>query len=589
VDREERVGRERRRGRLTAVVAALLALWLAPAIAIAQPAPEPATGQAPKQPSFARHDMVVAANPIAASAGREVLRQGGSAVDAAIAVQLVLNLVEPQSSGIGGGAFIVLWSAKERRVLTFDGRETAPSAARPDRFIDADGKPLAFYDAVVGGRSVGVPGVLRALELAHRRYGKLPWARLFAPAIALAEQGFAVSPRLRSLLERDPYLRREEPARSYFYAEDGTPKTRLVNPALAATLRAIAEGGADAFYRGAIAHDIAAAVAAARASPGNLGESDLARYAATERTPVCGRYRGWRLCGMGPPSSGAVTLLEMLGLLERFDLARDRPPSVEAVHLLAEAGRLAYADRARYLGDPDFVPVPVAGLLDGSYLKARALLIDPARDMPGPAAPGEPRGSHARQWGSDAAPELPSTSDISIVDREGNALAMTTTIENVFGSRIMVRGFLLNNELTDFSFLPEVEGRPVANRVEPGKRPLSAMAPTLGFDRAGRLALVVGSAGGPAIINDVAKTVIAVIDWGYDLQAAIDLPNAGNRNGATEIEAGPSAEALAAALTARGHKVQISDRPSGLTGIRLTRRGLEGAADPRRDGAALGD
>jgi gamma-glutamyltranspeptidase/glutathione hydrolase len=569
------------------VAGALLALSLA--CAAAQPAPEPATGRAPKAASLARHDMVVAANPIAASAGRDVLRQGGSAVDAAIATQLVLNLVEPQSSGIGGGAFLVLWSAKERRVVTFDGRETAPQAARADRFIGPDGKPLAFYDAVVGGRSVGVPGDLRVLELAHRRYGKLPWAQLFAPAIALAEQGFPVSPRLRALLERDPYLRRDEPARSYFYAEDGTPRIRLVNPELAATLRAIAAGGADAFYQGAIAHDIVAAVAQARASPGDLAESDLAGYAAKERPPVCGPYRGYRLCGMGPPSSGAATLLEILGLLERFDLARDRPPSVEAVHLLAEAGRLAYADRGRYVADPDFVPVPLEGLLDRDYLKARALLIDPAHALPGPAAPGEPRGAHARQWGTDAAPELPSTSDISIVDRAGNALAMTTTIENVFGSRIMVRGFLLNNELTDFSFLPEVEGRPVANRVEPGKRPLSAMAPTLVFDRSGRLMLVVGSAGGPAIINDVAKTVIAVIDWGYDLQAALDLPNAGNRNGATEIEAGPSAAALAAALTARGHKVLIGDRPSGLTGIRVTRHGLEGAADSRRDGAAFGD
>jgi gamma-glutamyltranspeptidase / glutathione hydrolase len=572
-----------------ALSAALLALSLGAAAAQTPAAPEPATGRAPKQASLGRHDMVVAANPLAASAGRDVLRQGGSAVDAAIATQLVLNLVEPQSSGIGGGAFLVLWSAKERRVVTFDGRETAPSAARPDRFIGADGKPLAFYDAVVGGRSVGVPGALRVLELAHQRYGKLPWAKLFAPAIALAEQGFPVSPRLSALLERDPYLRRDEPARSYFYAADGTPKTTLVNPDLAQTLRAIAAGGADAFYRGAIAHDIVAAVAAARSSPGDLSESDLAAYAAKERAPVCGRYRADRLCGMGPPSSGAVTLLEMLGLLERFDLARDRPPSVAAVHLLAEAGRLAYADRARYLGDPEFVPAPIAGLLDADYLKTRTLLIDPAHALPGPAAPGEPRGTHARNWGTDAAPELPSTSDISIVDADGNALAMTTTIENAFGSRIMVRGFLLNNELTDFSFLPEIEGRSVANRLEPGKRPLSAMAPTLVFDRAGRLALVVGSAGGPAIINDVAKTVIAVIDWGYDLQAAIDLPNAGNRNGATEIEAGPSAEALAAALTARGHKVQISDRPSGLTGIRVTPRGLEGAADSRRDGAAFGD
>ncbi len=320
-----------------------------------------------------------------------------------------------------------------------------------------------------------------------------------------------------------------------------------------------------------------------------MTESDLAHYAAKERAPVCGHYRVYRLCGMGPPSSGAVTLLEMLEMLERFDRSRDKPPSIEAVHLLAEAGRLAYADRARYLADGDFVSVPLRGLLDGDYLRARSRLIDPERAMPGPAAPGDPPGSHAKNGGMGEAPELPSTSQISIIDRDGNALAMTTTIENAFGSRLMVRGFLLNNELTDFSFVPEQDGRPVANRVEGGKRPLSAMAPTLVFDARGRVKLVVGSAGGSAIINDVAKTVIAVLDWGYDLAAAIDLPNDGNRNGATEIEAGPSAASMAASLAARGHKVQITDRPSGLGGILLAPRGLEGAADPRRDGMALGD
>jgi len=324
-------------------------------------------------------------------------------------------------------------------------------------------------------------------------------------------------------------------------------------------------------------------------SPGDLSLSDLAGYAAKERAPVCGTYRAHRLCGMGPPSSGAVTLLEMLGMLGHFDLGAAKPPSVEAVHLMAEAGRLAYADRGRYLGDGDVVAVPLQGLLDPDYVAARARLIDRAHAMAAPAAPGDPPGSRADEHGDNAAPELPSTSQISIVDPAGNALAMTTTIENAFGSRVMVRGFLLNNELTDFSFVPEDQGRPVANRVQGGKRPLSAMAPTLVFDRHGKLALVIGSAGGPAIINDVAKTIIAVLDWNYDLAAAIDLPNDGNRNGATELEAGPSAAAMAAALAARGHKVQITDRPSGLGGILVTPRGLEGAADPRRDGVALGD
>jgi gamma-glutamyltranspeptidase/glutathione hydrolase len=572
-----------------ALVAAALLIGQAAAQTPPAPMPEASTGRTVAHTSLARHDMVVAANPIAAAAGRDVLRLGGTAVDAAIATQLVLNLVEPQSSGIGGGAFLVFWSAAEQRVVTFDGRETAPAAAKPDRFIGADGKPLAFYDAVVGARSVGVPGVLRMLEAAHARYGKLPWRDLFAPAIRLAETGVPVSPRLRSLLAKDTYLARYEPARSYFYDAAGAPRDMLHNPTLAATLRLIAEGGADAFYTGLLAGDIVAALRAVPGSPGDLTAGDLANYAAKERAPMCGVYRGYRLCGMGPPSSGAVTMLEMLGLLGHFDLAADRPPSVEGVHLFAEAGRLAYADRARYLADGDFINLPVSGLLDPAYISTRAQLIDRAHAMIGPAAPGEPSGSHADNWRDDAAPELPSTSHIAIIDPAGNALAMTTTIENAFGSRIMVRGFLLNNELTDFSFVPEINGRPVANRIEPGKRPLSAMSPTLVFDRQGRIKLVVGSAGGPAIINDVAKTVVAVLDWDYDLAAALELPNDGNRNGATEIEAGPSAASMAAALSARGHQVQITDRPSGLAGIRVTPRGLEGAADPRRDGAALGD
>ncbi|MGO8916000.1 MAG: gamma-glutamyltransferase [Stellaceae bacterium] len=569
--------------------ALLLTLLLVAGPALAQAPPEAATGRTEQHASTAGHEMVAAANPLAAAAGLEVLRRGGSAIDAVITTQLVLNLVEPQSSGIGGGAFLVYWSAAQRRVVTIDGRETAPAAARPDRFLGADGKPMAFYAAVVGGRSVGVPGVLRALELAHRRWGKLPWAELFAPAIALAEQGFAPSPRLRALLLRDPFLRLAEPTRRYFYDQDGAPKARLVNPELAATLGAIAAGGADAFYSGPIAADIVGAVAGAAVNPGDLALADLAGYRAKRRGPLCGSYRGNRLCGMGPPSSGAVTVLEMLGLLQRFDLARLGPGSVAATHLFAEAGRLAYADRDRYLGDADFVPVPVRGLLDPGYLAERSRLINPAHALPSPAAPGDPPGSHASDWGSDRAPELPGTSNIAIVDRAGDALAMTTTVENAFGSRLLVRGFLLNNELTDFSFAPAENGRPVANRVEPGKRPRSAMAPTLVFGRNGKLKLVVGSAGGPAIINDVAKTIIGVIDGHDDLPAAFDLPNDGNRNGATEIEAGPGADPMAAALRALGHTIAIGDRPSGLTGILVTPQGLEGAADPRRDGTALGD
>jgi gamma-glutamyltranspeptidase / glutathione hydrolase len=574
----------------TGIGGVTLALLLAIAPAHAQ-APEAATGRAEHHATVAAHDMVVAAHPLAAEAGRAMLRQGGSAIDAAIAAQLVLNLVEPQSSGIGGGALLVYWSAAERKVTSFDGRETAPAAAKPDRFLDDAGKPLGFYDAVIGGRSVGVPGVLRMLTLAHRRYGKLPWSAPFAPAIRLAETGFPISARLAALLALDKTLRRSEPSRSYFYQADGSPKpagTMLTAPEFAAVLRSIAAKGDEAFYDGTLADDIVKAVRLAP-HPGDLTAHDISGYAAMERPPVCGAYRGYRICGMGPPSSGAITVLQLLGLLAPFDLAAVKPPAIEAIHLLAEAGRLAYADRDRYVADGDFVAVPVRGLIDPRYLAQRATLIDRERAMSGPAPAGDPPGSHARDWGRDAAPELPSTSDLSIVDGDGNALAMTTTIENAFGSRIMVHGFLLNNELTDFSFMPVDNGRPVANRIEPGKRPRSAMAPTLVFDAEGKLALVVGSAGGPAIPNDVAKTIIAVLDWGYDLQAAIDLPNDGNRNGATEIEAGKDAAAIAAALTALGHQVRISERPSGLTGIRVMPQGLVGAADSRRDGVALGD
>jgi gamma-glutamyltranspeptidase / glutathione hydrolase len=552
-------------------------------------APEAPTARHPHAAGFATHDMVAAANPMAAAAGRDILRQGGNAIDAAIATQLVLNLVEPQSSGIGGGAFLVYWSAKEHRVVTFDGRETAPVAARPDRFLGPDGKPLGFYDAVVGGRSVGVPGLLRMLALAHRRYGTLAWASLFAPAIKLAEEGFDVPPRLQALLAGDPFLRREEAARRCFYEADGTPKARLANPEFAAVLHAIAEKGADAFYAGDVAQAIVAAVRGAPRHPGDLTPDDLAHYEAKERPPVCGAYRRYRLCGIGPPSSGTLTLLQIVGMLQQFHLARTAPQSPAALHLFAEASRLAFADRDRYMADSDFVPVPVRGLIDPAYLAGRARLINRDRAIAGRAPPGDPPGAHAKAWRDDRAPELSGTSHISIVDAAGNALAMTTTIENAFGSRLMVEGFFLNNELTDFSFLPEEDGKPVANRVESRKRPRSSMTPLLVFDPAGRLALTLGSAGGPAIIDDVAKSVIAVLDWHETLQAAFDTPNIGNRNGTTDIEAGPEAQRLAAALTARGHEVHVAERSSGLVGIRVTARGLEGATDPRRDGTALGD
>ncbi len=570
-----------------ALASALLGLWLGTSgAAVAE-----GFSVADRRPVVAQRDMVAAANPLAAEAGRDILRRGGSAIDAAIATQMVLNLVEPQSSGIGGGAFLVYWSERDRKVETYDGRETAPAAARPDRFLGQDGAPLGFVEAMIGGRSVGVPGTLRMLALAHRRHGRLPWARLFEPAIGLAEAGFPISPRLHDMLGDEKSLGRFEPARSYFYAADGSPKPvgeRLGNPAFAATLRAVAEHGPDAFYTGTIARDIVAAVTRAPVSPGDISLEDLSGYQAKERPPVCGEYRRYRICGRGPPSSGGSTVLEILGMLQRFDLRRLKPMSVEGLHLFAEAARLAYADRDRYLADSDFISVPLAGLIDHRYLAGRARLIDPQQDH-GRAEPGTPPSSHAALWRDGDSLDLPSTSHFSIVDAAGDAVSMTTTIEHEFGSRVMVDGFLLNNELTDFSLRPDVDGKPVANRVEPGKRPRSSMAPTLVFGPDGRFLLAIGSPGGPEIINYVALTLIAVLDWGYNVQAAVDLVHVSNRNGDTDVEIGPTGDAIAQELQARGHHVARREFESGLHGIMRTPHGLEGGADPRREGVALGD
>jgi gamma-glutamyltranspeptidase/glutathione hydrolase len=529
--------------------------------------------------------MVAAAHPLAVEAGLEILRAGGSALDAAVAVQMVLGLVEPQSSGIGGGAFLLHWSSAERRLRAYDGRETAPAAARPERFLDASGRPIPLAEAIASGAAVGVPGVLRMLELAHRRHGRLPWARLFAPAIRLAEQGFAVSPRLYRLLERESALRNDGAARALYYGSDDRPRPvgeRIANPDYAATLRRVAREGADAFYRGEIAADIVRAVRG-HARPGDMTLEDLARYRALEREPVCLAYRVHRVCSMGPPAGG-VTVLQILGILARTDFADAAPNSAEAVHLFSEAGRLAYADRARYLADPHFVAVPVAGLLDPAYLAARARLVG-ERSM-GRAEPGVPRGAQAHADSREAA--LSGTSHISIVDARGDAVAMTTTIESAFGARIMVRGFLLNNQLTDFAFMPGADGRPAANRVEPGKRPRSAMSPALVFDAEGRLRAALGSPGGSAIINYVAQAIVAMLDWKLDAQSAAALPHAGSRNGPTELERGTVYELLAPALAARGHEVRLADLASGLHVIERTPGGWRGGTDPRREGAARG-
>ena len=541
-------------------------------------------------PELPRRHIVVAANPLAAAAGREILRAGGSAVDAAIAVQAVLTLVEPQSSGIGGGAFLVSYDKASGAVETYDGRETAPAATTNKLLTDDKGQPLPFREAMTGGLAVGVPGTLRMLELAHHEHGKLPWAKLFAPAIMLADQGFAISPRLyEEGRQQEARLARIRSTASYLLGPDRRFKpmgTVLKNPELAEVLRAVAAYGAEAFYTGPIAADIAAAVTSSAVRPGAMTIADLAGYKAVKREPVCAPYRAHRVCGMGPPSSGGVTTLEILGLLERFEMGRLAPNSLEAVHLFAEASKLAYADRAQYLGDPGFVPVPVAGLLDPGYLDARSRLIDAARAN-GPATAGAPRAATAFAPGEMV--PVHSTSHMSIVDDAGDAVAMTTSIQTTFGSGVMVRGFMLNNELTDFAFRGEVDGRAVANAAGGGRRPLSSMAPTVVFDKDNRLELVAGSPGGVWIIGYVTQALIAMIDWNLDARAAASLPHALNRNGATELEDGTSLAALAPRLQAIGHEVAMRNLESGLALIRVTPRGLEGGADPRREGAALGD
>ncbi len=567
--------------------------------AVSSEIPERASQYTEKAGWIAKKYMIAAANPLASDAGYRMLKAGGSAVDAAIAAQMVLTLVEPQSSGIGGGAFLMHFDGES--IAAFDGRETAPSAATEKLFQTVDGEPMDFHQAVVGGRSVGVPGVLRMLELAHAQYGKLPWATLFEPAIRLAEEGFAISPRLAALLRAESHLKQDPAAAAYFYSGDGTALPAghvLENPALAKVLRKVASDGADAFYKGAIAEDIVAKVRGHASNPGQLTMADLAGYRAKIREPVCSDYKSWTVCGMPPPSSGGVAIAQMLGILANRNIASFPPEDgtldADAVHFFSEAGRLAYADRARYIADPDFVPLPgnsVKPLLDQKYLAARAAEItDQSMDR---AEPGTPSAWNAA-FGIDRSLDLPSTSHMSIVDAEGNALAMTTTIENGFGSRQMVRGFLLNNQLTDFSFDASDAHGPIANRVQPGKRPRSSMAPTLVFDKGTKnLVLTIGSPGGPGIINYVGKVLIGMMDWGLNVQQAINLPNFGSRNGPTILERGRVSDELIQQLKLKGHEVRVMDQTSGLHGImRLTIHGEKmwfGGADPRREGVAQGD
>jgi len=554
---------------------------------------------------------VAAANPLATAAGLQVLQAGGSAVDAAVAVQMVLTLVEPQSSGIGGGAFLLHWDGG--RVQAWDGRETAPAAADERLFLGADGKPVPFQQAVVGGRSVGVPGAVRLLEAAHRQHGTLPWAQLLQPAIGLAERGFAVSARLHQQLAEEQALRSDPQARAHFYRADGSPHpvgTLLRNPALAAVLRRIAADGSAALHTGPVADDIVRRVRGHAAAPGRLTAADLAGYAAKERAPMCTDWlASYRVCGMPPPSSGHLAIMQILGILERLPplpdpLRGDQPgiradaPSADWLHAYTEAARLAFADRAQYVADPDFVDPPPGGwgsLLEDAYLQQRAGLVG-ERSL-GRATPGTPGGTRSA-WAPMADQPEHGTSHISIVDAQGRAVAMTTTIEAVFGSRIMSDGgtglpggFLLNNQLTDFALAPaDAQGRPVANRVQPGKRPRSSMSPTLVFDRrSGQLLMSLGSPGGPAIIHFTAKTLLGSLPWGLNAQQAIDLPNFGSFNGPTVLEAGRFPPATVAALKGRGHTVVETDLPSGLQALQRTATGWFGGADPRREGVVLGE
>jgi gamma-glutamyltranspeptidase/glutathione hydrolase len=562
--------------------------------------PEAASGLTAKPGWSSTRFAVAAANPLATDAGYQVLHSGGTAIDAAIAVQMVLALVEPQSSGLGGGTFLLHYNGRE--VEAFDGRETAPAAADERLFLGADGKPLTFYDAVVGGRSVGVPGTVRALALAHRQYGRLPWASLFQPAIALAEAGFQVSPRLHALLQSEAHLKQDPAAAAYFYAPGGEPWPVghvLRNPELAAVLRRIAKEGPDAFYRGEIAQAIVAKVRSHPTNPGRLSLADLAGYQAKKRAPICWDYTArahdWRVCGFPPPSSGPIAIGQMLGILSNTSAGnlplRDGLPSPDWLHLYTEAARLAFADRAQYLGDPDFVQPPGGSwmtLLDPAYLAARARLIGPTSMKV--AQPGTP-GQVTSQYGPAAEQVEHGTSHISIFDAWGNVIAMTTTIEDQFGARQMVKGFLLNNELTDFSFAPtDAQGRPVANRVQAGKRPRSSMAPTIVFDKAsGQPVISAGSPGGALIIHYTAKTLYGMLNWGLDAQRAIDLPNFGTTGGPTLLERMRFPPATVRALQARGHEVRELDMTSGLQAIQRTPGGFFGGADPRREGVVRGD
>lgn len=553
--------------------------------------PQNGPARSDRQPEF----MVAAAHPLAVEAGLDVLRRGGSAMDAAVSVQLVLGLVEPQSSGIGGGAYLLYWDESAKRLHAYDGRETTPMKASPSLFLDETGAPIKRWpDAMTSGRAVGTPSVIALLSHGHGIHGRLPWSELFPSAIRHADQGFAVTPRLNGMISRDPMLIVREVTRNLYYLEtaDGVFEPLAVgatlhNPAYAQSLKRIAEGGADGFYQGPIAQSIVSAVNGTPYLPGSLSLDDLAAYEVKERDALCRPYRRFNVCTMPPSSSGGITTLSILGILENFDMDAVSPGSTEAVHLITEASRLAFADRDLYVGDDDFVEVPVDGLLDRDYLAARAALIDQSASMgPSPLSAGNVQ-DRATELAPDRSVSRPGTSHFSIVDADGNVVSMTTSVEGPFGSHLMAGGFILNNQLTDFSFIAEKDGRPVANAVAPGKRPRSSMSPTIVFDENGAFYAVIGSPGGGSIIAYVAQTLIALLDWEMDMQSAISLPRHVNRNGPLLLEAGTPLEAIKTELEDKGHTVVVRPINSGLHGIRITDDGYDGGADPRREGLAL--
>ncbi|QDG35117.1 gamma-glutamyltransferase [Alteromonas mediterranea] len=550
--------------------------------------PEAATGYVEKQAFEAKDYMVVAANPYASWAGKNILEKGGSAIDAAVAVQSMLSLVEPQSSGIGGGAFILYWDNKNKVLHTFDGRETAPKAVNSHWFIQGN-KPMRWIDAVVGGKSVGVPGAVKALEMAQKEFGKLPWNTLFDDTIKTAEDGFKVSPRLAKLVALDyhPGLKTFPASSTYFFPaglplKEGTVKK---NKKLAKTLKGIAEKGSDYLLKGEVAEKLVKAVNSAEINPGQMTLEDLASYEPVKREPVCGLYHEKRICGMAPPSSGGVNVYQILKMLEGFDLSQYAPDSVEFANLYTQASALSYADREKFIADSDFTNLPFAAMINTAYLERRAESISVDKEWRRKRA-GNPYADANVALGTSM--ELPNTSHVSIVDKEGNAVSMTTSIEFMFGSGIMVEGFLLNNQLTDFSFSPTKNRFPVPNRVEPGKRPRSAMSPTMVFDKEGNLEVVVGSPGGSRIVSYVAQTLIGVLDFGLDIQQAINLPKITNRNDYTALEKGTPIAELEAPLKALGHNVKVVDLNSGLHGIQFKSGKLIGGADPRREGIAVG-